>query len=141
MNPVICGLRPRQPDGTQQVQIPSRAQGNLTVSPAIRSSDYRIPLASAAQSPLINADDFSWVGKDTPTRRINGQGRHFAPLSSLPSARTGYWVKTDRSRSSTGWPWQPARRPAAPGRPSPLSWRGDESRVPLAMCIRMGTPI
>ena len=29
--------------GTQQVQIPSRTQGNLTVSLGEQSSDYRIP--------------------------------------------------------------------------------------------------
>ncbi|MFG0832661.1 hypothetical protein ACEUC3_10995 [Aeromonas bivalvium] len=29
--------------GTQQVRIPSRAQGNLTVSLGSQSSDYRIP--------------------------------------------------------------------------------------------------
>ena len=56
--------------GTQQVQIPSRAQGNLTVSLGDQSSDYRILVwHRQRQSPLINADDVPpGSGKDTPTR-------------------------------------------------------------------------
>lgn len=37
--------------GTQQVQIPSRAQGNLTVSLGDQSSDYRIPFGIGSGNP------------------------------------------------------------------------------------------
>jgi len=37
--------------GTQQVHIPSRAQGNLTVSLGDQSSDYRLPFGIGSGKP------------------------------------------------------------------------------------------
>jgi hypothetical protein len=37
--------------GTQQVQIPSRTQGRLTLSLGDQSSDYRIPFGIGSGNP------------------------------------------------------------------------------------------